>query len=254
MRQAQFYDDIAEYYDLIYRDWEVSMRRQGALIAELLQGSQRGRLSGSLRVLDVAAGIGTQSLFLAGVGHDVTARDISERAIARLSREAAARGLRLDAACGDMREVDKTVEGTFDAVIAFDNSVPHLLQDSEIVDAFSSWLKVLRPGGMMLCSVRDYDKVDRSPVSQHPYGERSRDGRSFRLGQEWTWTDESHYRTDFLVEERSGEQWKPLVQTEAMYYAVSISRLLELMREAGLVGCHAVDIAFYQPVLCGSAG
>ena len=196
MPSAQFYDDIAESYDLIYPDWEASMRRQGAVITELLESGERQDRSRSLRVLDVAAGIGTQSLFLTAHGYDVTARDISMRAIARLSREAAARGLSIDAACADMREVHNRLQKTFDAVIAFDNSVPHLLDDGAILNAFRSWLGVLRPGGTVLCSVRDYDKIDRGRVSEHPYGERTRADRSYRLGQKWTWTDPSHYRTE----------------------------------------------------------
>ena len=41
MPSAQFYDDIAEFYDLIYPDWEASMRRQGAVITELLESGER---------------------------------------------------------------------------------------------------------------------------------------------------------------------------------------------------------------------
>lgn len=251
MHPAQFYDDDVEFYDLIYADWEGSMRRQGTVIVELLEAVQRRDAPHPLQILDVAAGIGTQSLFLAAQGYDITARDISPRAIGRLSREAAARGLVIDAACADMREVDTGLKEMFDAVIAFDNAVPHLLEDDEILDAFRSWLRVLRPGGKVLCSVRDYGTVDRSQVSEHPYGERTRAGRLYRLGQKWTWTDPSHYRTVLLVEERAGEEWEPVVQAEAMYYAVSTDRLLELMGEAGLVGCHAVESTFHQPILCG---
>ena len=59
MSASPFYDDIAEYYDLIYADWEDSMRRQGAAISEMLQPLGGSRRAGGLRVLDVAAGIVT---------------------------------------------------------------------------------------------------------------------------------------------------------------------------------------------------
>ena len=55
MGQSPFYDDIAEYYDLIYADWEGSMRRHGAAISEML------RVPGSsgLRIRPASGGIQT---------------------------------------------------------------------------------------------------------------------------------------------------------------------------------------------------
>ncbi len=67
VNQGQFYDDIAEYYDLIYADWEGSMLRHGAAIAEILDG----RVPSRTRILDVSAGIGTQVLPLAALGYEV---------------------------------------------------------------------------------------------------------------------------------------------------------------------------------------
>lgn len=234
MSASPFYDDIAEYYDLIYADWEDSMRRQGAAISEMLQPLGGSRRAGGLRVLDVAAGIGTQSLPLARLGYDVVARDVSTAAVARLSREATERGLTVDARQADMREVSSSVEGVFDAVIAFDNSIPHILSDAEIVATFRGLLELLTDDGALLISVRDYDDVDRAPTSSHPYGERNRDGRTIRLGQEWTWLDEDRYRTTMVVEQSVEDGWTELLRTESDYYAISISRLLELMEEAGL--------------------
>ncbi len=44
--------------------------------------------------------------------------------------------------------------------------------------------------------------------------------------------------------------WTELVRTSAAYYAVPLSRLLELMNEAGFTSCGTRD-GFYQPVLIG---
>ena len=158
MDQAPFYNDLVEYYDLVYADWEDSMRRHGAAISEMLQVPGSSRSGSGLRILDVSAGIGTQALPLASLGHDVVARDLSSRAIARLSREADERGLTIDAAQADMREVGAAVEGPFDAVISFDNSIPHLLNDREIVATFHCISRLLTPSGVLLISVRDYER------------------------------------------------------------------------------------------------
>ncbi len=252
MSQAAFYDEIAEYYDLIYADWEGSMERHGFAISQMLQ---RGgaECASTTRILDVCSGIGTQVLPLASLGYEVTARDLSGGSIARLDREASARNLTIDSAQSDLRRVGETVDGEFDAVLAFDNSIPHLLTDAEIEVAFRHLSNLLKPSGQLLISVRDYDRVDRNPTSYHPYGEHTRSGRSLRLGQEWVWTDPSHYRTTMVVEERLSGEWIEIVRTEAEYYVVPIGRLLKLMEGAGLQARIVEDVPFFQPVLCGSA-
>ena len=61
-----------------------------------------------------------------------------------------------------MTHVSGSVCGDFDAIIAMDNSVPHLLSDAEIAQAFPGFRKVLRPGGALPVSVRDHGPEDRS--------------------------------------------------------------------------------------------
>ena len=251
MDQAPFYDDIAEYYDLIYTDWEDSMDRHGAAISAMFAKPESLASRSEFRVLDASAGIGTQALPLAALGYDVVARDLSSAAIARLSREAEERGVTIDAEAADMRGVGDSVDGLFDAVISFDNSIPHLLSDDEIEATFRGFSRLLKPSGTLLISVRDYDHVDRTPTSVHPYRERTRAERAFRLSQEWAWLSSSHYRTTMVVEERVGGRWTDLVRADTEYYAIPIPRLLELMEEAGLVSSRVEEIPFFQPVLRG---
>lgn len=251
MSTNQFYDDLAQYYDLIYPDWGKSMLGQGEAISQILLDHFGERAREGLRLLDVSAGIGTQALPLAQSGHRVTARDLSSKAIKRLSKEAQDRGLSIDAEAADMLQVSETVDGRFDAVLCMDNSLPHLRTDSEISVALDQFRKVLDPGGMVLISVRDYAKVDRTATSKHPYGERLRGSRRFRLGQDWEWLDPLHYRTTLRIEELREGGWEMVCETQSTYYAISIPRLLELMDSAGFVSCGKTDMSFFQPVLTG---
>jgi SAM-dependent methyltransferase len=68
----EFYDRMADYYHLIFEDWDASMRRQGAAIAKLLPPPDKAG-----PILDIACGIGTQSLALAAHGYAVTGSDVS---------------------------------------------------------------------------------------------------------------------------------------------------------------------------------
>ena len=67
---AQFYDQLAPYYHLLYGDWEQSVTKQGRALSELLQdlGVPPGE-----HVLDAASGIGTQTIGLIRGGYRVTA-------------------------------------------------------------------------------------------------------------------------------------------------------------------------------------
>src|SRR3954454_7114115 len=69
-----FYDRLAPLYDLIFPDWDASMERQADQLAEIMQGRWG---TGVRSVLDVACGIGTQSIGLARRGFAVTGSDLS---------------------------------------------------------------------------------------------------------------------------------------------------------------------------------
>lgn len=252
MTTARFYNDIATHYDLIYEDWESSMSRQGVAIDQLIRrelGSEHQPRD--ITVVDASAGIGTQALPLALKGYRVTARDISPAAIARLQREAAQRGLDIPSNVADMRALRSSVSEPFHVVLSFDNSLPHLLTDADLLAAFREFLSVLRPGGILLCSVRDYERIDRAETSTHPYGTRSRGGVEYRLRQDWTWRDTAHYDATMVIEEKRADDWREVVRTTMTYYAVSIARLMELMSEAGFVAVQRDDGALYQPALVG---
>ena len=227
------------------------MARQGTVLAALIGAEMPSATPTSVRILDVACGIGTQALALAARGFRVTARDVSEGAIARLRREADTRGLAVDAAVADMRAVASTVTAPFDVVLAFDNSIPHLLSDADIELAFRQFRAVLRPGGALLCSVRDYDNVERGAATTFSYGERRRGGAVFRPRQEWTWEGTTHYRIAFIIERDDGGGPAAPLRAVTRYYAVSIPRLLELMAHAGFVSCRRLDDTLYQPMLIG---
>jgi SAM-dependent methyltransferase len=251
LNTKRFYDDLSPYYHLIFENWEESMARQADTVAQLIDSELGGVKVESVRVLDAACGIGTQALPLAARGFHVTARDLSPAAVARLQREAHVRRLIIDAAVADMRQVASSVSGSFDVALAFDNSISHLLTDGDLRAAFQQFFSVLRAGGVFLCSVRDYDKVQRGEPATHLYGRREYGGDIFHLRQEWSWDDPMHYQGTIVIDR---ETPKGLVQelcTAGRFYAVSTDRLLELMCEAGFQNCRRIDETIYQPILTG---
>ena len=242
---ADFYDQLAPYYHLIFADWQASIDRQGEWLDSLI----RAEWPAVSTVLDAAAGIGTQTLALAARGYRVTASDISAVALARARREAEQRGLDVPTAVADLRSLS-SVHGEFDLVLACDNALPHLLSDDEILAALRECRRCLRPGGGCLFSVRDYG-APRSGSEVHPYGVRRTERGRALLFQVWDW-DGPHYDLSFYVlEEEPGAPPKAQVFRDR-YYAVAPAHLLELMQEAGFTNVCRVDGAFYQPLLVGT--
>src|SRR5437762_3383289 len=130
MTVEAFYDQLAPFYHLIYPDWPASIERQAAALQSIIREywGERART-----ILDVACGVGTQTLGLAALGYAVTASDLSRAAIARAQREATQRGLAIDFSVADMRQAYTHHQKQFDLVLAGDNAVPHLLTDADLL-------------------------------------------------------------------------------------------------------------------------
>ena len=247
----QFYDDLSSYYHLIFENWDASMGRQGNALAHLISAELGQLPPRDVRILDAACGIGTQTLPLAALGFRLVARDLSPAAVSRLKREADARHLAIDAAVADMRQVGSSVSGSFEAVLALDNSLVHLLNDEDLRTALCEFLAVLRPGGVFLCSVRDYDNVQRGEPATHVYDPRLYRGERFQLRQEWSCDDPMHYQATFIIDRETVNGLARELCTESRFYAISTGRLLQLMHDAGFKDCSRIDETIYQPILAG---
>ena len=246
---AAFYDALAEDYDALFDDWWTAAQAHAAVVDRVMRA--RGVASRS-RVLDCACGIGTQALGLAARGYDVTGTDISGGALARARREAGMRALNLDLAVSDMRALDGAVTGTFDAVIACDNSLPHLLGERDLDDALGAISRVLAPGGLFLASVRDYDELRVLRTSGVPGVIRDRDGTREIVGQAWEWHDGGELlRIHLFVLREEAAGWRTNVRT-TWYRALGRGALSDALERAGYVDIawHEPDATgFYQPVV-----
>ena len=245
---ALFYDQLAPDYHLLYRDWEQSVARQGNALAGLLR--DLGVVPGD-KVLDAACGIGTQALGLLGHGYRLTASDISSAATDRLKAELSSRALNANVQVDDLRTLSCVDSQSMAAVIACDNSIPHLLSDAEILQAFRSCHRCLRPGGVAVFSVRDYAAIERVNPDVRPYGLRHDGaGGRFLAVQVWEWDGDQYELRVYLTSESPEGTCQTRV-LRSRYYAVTIERLLALLIEAGFVGVERRDDALFQPVLLG---
>jgi glycine/sarcosine N-methyltransferase len=246
---ARFYDQLADDYHLVYADWDASTARQGESLNRLIRaglGADR-----PVSVLDCSCGIGTQAIGLALRGHHVTGSDISPVAVGRAAREAGRRGLRLPVAAADMRRLPFGA-ARFDVVVCADNSLPHLLTETDVRTALAAMRRTLRDGGLLVISTRPYDEILRSrPVTTLP----QLTGRAITF-QVWHWHDDGrHYDVELfrLLPEDDGnaDGWRVRVG-RATYWALTQDELTGLVSEAGFAepAWHTPESSgFFQPVL-----
>jgi SAM-dependent methyltransferase len=96
------------------------------------------------RLLDVACGTGKSFLSFVQHGFEVTGSDISSAMLA----EAAAKAPGVPLVAADMRELP--VLGDFDLVTCFDDSLNHLLEESDLFSAITSMAANLSGAGLLL--------------------------------------------------------------------------------------------------------
>lgn len=244
-----FYDELADDYHLIYHDWRKGVARQGAALDRLLR-SILG--TGPLRVLDCACGIGTQAIGLATRGHHVTATDLSPASVDRARREAKAFAVEIAFGVADFRSLDREVSGSFDAVLACDNAMPHLVSDDDLAAAARAILATLRPGGVFVASIRDYDRAVRTrPSVTQPEVIEGPEGRRV-VFQLWKWSPDgrTYTLTLFILREREGAY--DVAHHSTAYRALLRRELAAVLREAGFrsVRWHTPEeTGFFQPLV-----
>lgn len=239
-----FYEELSELYHLVYADWDASIAAQGKILSAII----RDRWEPARRILDAACGIGTQALGLAALGFDVVGSDIAPAALARARREAEKRRLGISFVGADLRELASAHRPGFDVVLACDNAIPHLQTADEILGAFRQARLLLRPGGGLLLSVRDYEAIERSGTHMVPYGVRNLEGERLAIFQLWEFLDERHYVLSMFFIRHIDEE--PEVQVfRCRYHAVLIGELEELLAESGFVDVERHQGGFFQPVL-----
>jgi SAM-dependent methyltransferase len=247
---AAFYDGLAAEYHALFDDWWAAAQEHANVIDRLLRSIG---VAPPARVLDCACGIGTQAIPLAHLGYAMTATDVSAEAIARAKEEAGSRAVDLDLAVADMRAVDRIVTSPFDAVIACDNAVPHLLDDADLDAALTSIAACLAPGGIFLASVRDYDALRARGVMGVPGVVRERGDRREIVGQAWEWSDDRERMRIhlFVLHERAPDDWTTSVHT-TWYRALGREAFGAALMRAGFsdVRWHEpVDSGYYQPIV-----
>ncbi len=144
-------DDVRDYYDnLGEREWDrLTQSDDGALEFAVTCRTIAAHLPEDARVLDIGAGPGRYSLWLAERGHRVTLADLSPALVAVAREKAAASGASThidEIVVADARDLSRWADASFDAVLAL-GPFYHLPDQFDRERAAREAARVLRLGG-----------------------------------------------------------------------------------------------------------
>lgn len=241
-----FYNKLATSYDKLFFDWQATVGEQAQLLDGIFAAEGFGRKAS---VLDCACGIGTQAIGLALLGYKVTGSDISVEELAEAEKRAAESGTKLSLKSADFRALSESFQEQFDIIIAMDNALPHMLSAAELEKAVGSIIGQLKPNGIFVASIRDYDSLlEEKPPYSPPYIHKTEKGQRVSF-QTWDWEGEHYRLTQYIIEDEGSLQ---LSRFECEYRATRRAELTELLLSKGcrrLEWMLPEESGFYQPIV-----
>jgi SAM-dependent methyltransferase len=248
---TDFYDRLGPvFHQNMGYDWEAGVRWEGEWLDHFLSEQLRG--AGPWSVLDCSCGIGTQAIGLALHGHRVHATDLSPMSVDCARRESTEFGVDITFGVADFRKLSETISDTFDVVISCDNSFAHCLNDDDLAAALTSIKSRLKPGGLLLLSIRDYDAlIANKPIFNSQHVQDKPDGRRI-VFQVWDWaSDGRRYGVhQFLIKENdSGYELKHF---ETELRALLRDEIMTAVQGAGYEEArwHVPEASgYYQPIV-----
>jgi SAM-dependent methyltransferase len=120
----------------------------------------------------------------------------------------------------------------FDAVICMDNSLPHLESAEHLLQAAEQMRARLGPGGSLMASIRNYDRlIEERPVVQTPefYSDQGRRRIVFQI---WEWVDARRYIFHLYITRELANEWQTF-HTAGLYRAIRSHELGGILRKAG---------------------
>ncbi len=241
-----FYDNMASQYDKLFLDWHATVQEQAGILHKIFTDFGFDK---SARILDCACGIGTQAIGLAEAGYSVTGSDLSDGELAEAAERAEKYGVHIRFQHADFCALADAFSRQFDIVIAMDNALPHMLTGEALQAAVRSMTGQIRPGGIFVASIRDYDSLlEKKPPYSPPYIHKTEKGQRVSF-QTWVWEGDNYQLTQYILEDEDSLQ---VSKFACEYRAVRREELTERLLSAG---CSRVtwrfpeETGFYQPIV-----
>lgn len=246
---TNYYDYFAEKYHIMLKNWTEKVDTQGKVLKQILNRYTKIKIK---NILDCTCGIGIQALSLAQEGLNVTGSDLSQNELDYAKREAQKRNLDIRFIQADCRYLENIITEKFDAVIAIDSALPHLLTKENFLLAFRSIHKRLNKGGVFISSYRDYEALLKSkPEMAYPVRFNKEDDIEYTILRKWNWEGEYILSKQYVIADSPSES--KLYTSTYKQWAVTKTQLSKIVAETDYSEYYWLlpeESGFTQPILC----
>lgn len=152
------YDQFSEDYDR-FVNWSARLAMEIPFLSTEFS-ALLSLDSADISILDAACGTGHHAIALAAQGFECAGADFSAKMIKiarRNAQEANQDVLFKEAGFGQFQ--DAFGRQSFDGLMCLGNSLPHVLNETQMLETLADFKAVLRPGGKLIIQNRNFDSV-----------------------------------------------------------------------------------------------
>lgn len=124
-----------------------------------------------------------------------------------------------------------------------------MLTSEDLASAIGSIVRQVRPGGIFIASIRDYDELlEKKPPYSPPYIHKTAEGQRVSF-QTWECEGENYHLVQYIIDD---EEMLQISKLECEYRAVRKRELTDLFLANGFSGVSwktPEESAFYQPIV-----
>ncbi len=225
----KFYESIAQYYDFIF-DPEDS--------AECIDGLYLK--SAPSKILDIGCATGSLACGLAELGHYVTGIDLDEKMIGIAAGKRDEKGLNAEFMSANMLDIAGIFEkNKFGAAVCVGNTIVHLDNAQNIRDFFVSVYEILKPGGIFIAQILNYDRIMSKKIEKLALIENDK----IKFERYYDLDSEKHggriiFKTRLSVKENGA-----VIENEAPLYPAKKQEIFEALGAAGFA-----ETGFYSDI------
>ncbi len=218
----RFYSGFADKYDL-FASWEERKVKEGRFFRHIFEKN------GVRRVMDCFCGTGFHVAMLSEMGYHVDGIDVSPHMIRKAKENLGKMGLSDRVRVGDAKELE--VKEKYDCTLSMGNSLPHEFGDRNVVRALKGMYDALRPGGISIIHMENFDRLyeDRERFIPSAYRRTPEGAEIFIFAIDY---GEDRVAFNILsIIERGG---RPSFDVDVVEYnPIKVERLKHLLKEAG---------------------